>query len=363
MDRRTLLKALAASSLGGFGMQLGMAQDAADLISAQLTSSGVPGLGGAVFTADETLFLGVSGIRRANSEDVILPSDCWHLGSNTKAMTAAVFQGLVERGQIADGATLAELFPAISVDPALADLTADDLSSHAAGLRDDPVIGRPWLMTARQDPRSMQEQRADLAAQVLSAPPGGEVGTFSYANINFIVQGAAIERATGRPWEDVMRDELFDPLGMASTGFGAPADPAPWGHRSGQPITPGLGADNPPALGPAGTVHANLEDYGRWLQAILAGGRGPLSETTVAEMTAPPLEGETYRRGWILIPKRSWAQGHVLAHEGSNTMWHALAIIAPERGIAIATVANGEPEGAKATQDLSVALRKMFAPD
>ena len=362
MDRRTILKGLAASPFLGMGSAKALVLPDGPLAAA-LASSGAPAVGGAVFTATETLVLGVLGERRAGSGDPGLAADPWHIGSNTKAMTAAVYQGLVEQGHIAEGATLAELFPDIAVDAALADLTADDLSGHVAGLRDAEVIGRPWLMTARQDTRSMPEQRAELTARVLGAPPAGEVGTFSYANINFIVQGAAIEQATGMAWEDVIRAELFDPLGMSSAGFGAPADPAPWGHRGAQGIAPGLNADNPPALGPAGTVHLNLADYGKWLQAILAGGSGRLSARTVEEMTEPPAEGETYRRGWGLIASRGWARGHVLVHEGSNTMWHAAVILAPVRGVALVTVSNSEPEGQQATQELMLTLRQTYVPD
>lgn len=363
MDRRTLLKALAASSLGGFGMRLGMAQDAIDPVAAELASGGVPALGGAVFTADKVLFLGVAGVRQAGSDNKVVADDRWHLGSNTKAMTAALFQRLVEQGKIKDGATLAELFPGVTVDPALAGLTADDLSGHRAGLMDSAVLGMPWLMAARGDERPLTEQRMELAAKVLAAPPPGAVGTFAYGNINFILLGAAIEQATGKPWEEVIAAELFQPLGMASAGFGAPPDPAPWGHMGGRPMEPGPAADNPMALGPAGTVHVDLTDYGKWLQMILKGGDGWLSAAGIAAMTAPPAANETYRRGWGLIPERPWAKGPVLVHEGSNTMWHAVALVAPVRGVAIATMCNDGTKGAAAAQALAKALRKAYVPD
>ncbi|MFT3811532.1 MAG: serine hydrolase domain-containing protein [Micropepsaceae bacterium] len=363
MDRRTLLKVLAASPLAGWGLGRVWAADGADPVASALTGSGAPALAGAVFTPMETLFLGVAGVRQTGSDNKVATEDRWHLGSNTKAMTAAVFQRLVEQGRIKAGATLAELFPGMTIDPALSGLTADDLSGHRAGLLDMAVIGRDWLMTARGDKRPMTEQRAALAAKALGAPPPGQAGTFAYGNINFIVLGAAIEQATGMAWEDVMKAELFAPLGMASAGFGAPADPAPWGHMGGRPMEPGPFADNPAALGPAGTVHVALGDYGKWLQMIMKGGDGWLSAGAVAAMTAPPADGERYRRGWGLVAARPWAQGPVLMHEGSNVMWHATAMIAPVRGIAIATMSNDETSGgAKACQALAQVLKETYAP-
>lgn len=362
MDRRTLLTALAASPLAGLAWSRALAAN--DPVAKALATSGAPGLGGAVFSAQETLFLGVAGVRRAGSDDKVVESDRWHIGSNTKAMTAAVFQRLVEQGRIKDGATLAELFPGMTIDAALSGLTADDLSAHEAGLTDDSTIGGLWLMQARADQRPLTVQRAELAAKALGAPPPGTVGTFAYANINFIVLGAAIEQATGAPWEEVMQAEMFGPLGLASAGFGPPADPAPWGHFGGRPIEPGPAADNPQALGPAGTLHVSLGDYGKWLQAILQGGGGWLSAESIAAMAAPPSPGgRGYRRGWGVLPARGWAKGPLLVHEGSNTMWHALTIVAPGRGIAIATMSNDEAKGAGATQALAMALKEAYAPD
>ena len=74
---------------------------------------------------------------------------------------------------------------------------------------------------------------------------------------------------------------LFNPLDMASCGFGAPATvdttDAPWGHRTAAsehtPGPPGPAADNPPALGPAGTVHCTLRDWARFAQLHLRGAR------------------------------------------------------------------------------------------
>ena len=362
MQRRTLLKALAAAPLMAAGSARARAAGRGeDALVAALSGSKAPALGGAVFTAEETLFLGVAGVRQAGSDNKVAAEDRWHLGSNTKAMTAAVFQRLVEQGRIADGAPLSALFPGFTIDPALAGLTADDLSGHRAGLADADAIGRQWLMTARGDAASLKDQRAALAARALGMKPSGQVGRFAYANINFIVLGAAIELATGAAWEDVMRAEMFGPLGMASGGFGPPADPAPWGHMAGRPMEPGLAADNPLALGPAGTAHVNLADYGKWLQMILRGGDGWLSAEAIAAMTAPPAEGELYRRGWGVMPARDWARGPVLAHEGSNTMWHAVVLVVPGRGVAIATVSNDGLQGAGAAQTLAQALQNIYA--
>lgn len=85
---------------------------------------------------------------------------------------------------------------------------------------------------------------------------------FNYQNANFILAGAMIERCTGKSWEDLMKTEIFQPLGMTTAGFGAPGTVddvnEPWGRTdaSGQRVA--NKGDNTPGLGPAGTVHASL---------------------------------------------------------------------------------------------------------
>ena len=78
---------------------------------------------------------------------------------------------------------------------------------------------------------------------------------------------------------------------------------------------------NPKALGPAGTVHCSLEDWGRYLAEHLKGARGeptvlPLPASAWTTLHAPGL-GSSYALGWG-VGQRTWAGGTVLTHTGSN---------------------------------------------
>src|SRR5947209_5537965 len=70
-----------------------------------------------------------------------------------------------------------------------------------------------------------------LVTRPIAAPRGSK---FIYSNEGYAIAGAMIERVTGRAWEDLMRERIFEPLGMKSAGFGTPASPGevdqPWGH-------------------------------------------------------------------------------------------------------------------------------------
>lgn len=307
-----------------------------------------PAIAAAILGADGLRWSGVRGLRRQGEAAPATLQDRWHLGSNTKAMTAAVWARLVEQGRARWDMPLSEVFSDWPLDAGFRTATVDDLFRHRAGLTDAEVIGVSWLMTARADPRPLPDQRAALAKQALTRPPTGTVGAFAYGNLNYIVAGAAMERLTGRAWEEVMRAELYAPLGLDSAGFGAPRSGQGdvWGHRrigerwmAVDPADPG--GDNPLALGPAGTAHMSLADYGRWLAALLNDGGGWLTPEKVRRLHDPgSYAGPAYAYGWG-VSRPAWAGGQLLAHEGSNTLWHALALVVPERRLAVAVLANG----------------------
>lgn len=363
MDRRSFL--LAAAAIAGTSPVL--ARQTGDETQARLeqlrAEAGVPALGGAVVTPDGFVWQGVSGVRRAGDPDPVALTDRWHLGSNTKAMTAAVYARLVEQGRAAWGATLPQLFADLEVDPAWATITIEHLFGHRAGVADQ-VFMPVWMMTAWGD-GDVRDLRSNLSRTVLSGPPAGRPGAFAYSNAGYILAGAAIERITGEPWEATIRRELFEPLGMASAGFGAPLGENAWGHQSTslRPKDPAApGSDNPPALGPAGTVHASMEDYARFLRVFLTAGGGWLTPESLARLTLPLAgDGQPYAAGWGVVSGPGWTGGSpALTHDGSNTLWLARTVVAPARNAGLICVANAADPAESAVNGLTRTLIERF---
>lgn len=368
MSRRTLFGGVMAALGLGTG---GRAWAAETLTLRARNKHGVPGLGAMVVTPEGFDLFEVAGVRQAGGTVAVTKQDLWHLGSNGKAMTAALYARLVEAGKTKWGATLGELFAGLKLDPAWAGVTIEELFSHTAGVADGTLIGPVWLISAQTDKRPITEQRAEAARTVLSQKPGGKRGSFAYANTNYILAGAAMERLMGLSWEELMRAHVFGPLDMASAGFGTPKGPnAPSGHRAAwmgmgglQPVPVEDFADNPPALGPAGTMHMTLEDYAKFLRVFFAGYAGGfLTAGSIARLTKPAEGGDrSYALGWVTFKMRGWAKGPALAHEGSNTMWYAFMGLGPLRQRAIVTVCNAQQGGGeKATQELGIELIKAL---
>lgn len=312
-----------------------------------------PALAGMVVGREGPLWVGARGLRRAGSADTVSPDDLWHLGSNTKAMTAALYGRLVDQGRASWSATLSQVLSDVALHDAWRDTPVTAVMGHVAGLSDQTAMGPSWLMRARADPRGLPEQRRALVETILAVPPAGTPGTFAYGNANYILLGAMIERITGQAWEDVLRSELFAPLGITSGGFGAPVGDQPWGHSGGVAIDPAGVSDNPLALGPAGTAHMTLQDYARFLGLFLNGGGEVLSAETLSVLTRPVGSGRpAYGGGWGIVDGQPWAGGPALTHDGSNTMWYLSAWVAPGAGRAFVAASNDGMAGALACRQL-----------
>jgi CubicO group peptidase (beta-lactamase class C family) len=162
-----------------------------------------------------------------------------------------------------------------------------------------------------------------------------------------------------------MAAELYAPLGLASAGFGAPQGEAPWGHRGGVAVDPAGIADNPRALGPAGTAHMSLADYARFVAAMMGGAPDWLSEATRRRLLTPA-EGSppAYAAGWG-VGSAPWAgvggPGPTITHNGSNTLWFATVLAGPERGLGFIALSNDAAAGQRACQSLIRRLAEAHA--
>jgi CubicO group peptidase (beta-lactamase class C family) len=149
---------------------------------------------------------------------------------------------------------------------------------------------------------------------------------------------------------------------MKSAGFGVPGTigglDQPWGHnRVNGKITP-LQSDNPPAIGPAGTVHCSLDDMARYTILHLQGQSDPaslLKPETFRKLHTPP-DGTDYACGWISL-KRGWAGGKALMHNGSNTMWYLVMWLAPEKNFSVVVATNlAGPSAENGCDDVASAM-------
>ena len=329
--------------------------------------SGSPALAAAAQQGDGPVRRWVDGERAAGSGVAATEDDLWHLGSITKSMTATLAARLVEAGALSWDDTVGDVLG--DVAPQMHDqyrtASLRHLLSHRSGMPHNiSVIDYLRYEAQNPDPRA---ERRDYARRALAMrPQGPRESTFNYSNNGYVVAGALIEAKLGRPWEDLMRAEVFGPLGMTSAGFGPPGAEGrldqPVGHMKAlvgdQRISkaPGKsGADNPAVLGPAGTVHCSLADAIRYLAAHCA--RSNLLKTgTWSTLHTPPFGGD-YALGWYKKP------GGQFVHGGWNRRWMAIAVFSPGSNLSAFAVTNdghaklSDPEVVEAVQRAANAVR------
>lgn len=301
----------------------------ADELEAMRADNKLPALAAAAWRDGKLIEIAAVGLRKADDPtSKVTTKDYWHLGSNTKAMTATLIGIYVDRGALHWDDKLGKLFK--HVDAGYADVTLDQLLRHEGGA---PATPPPELWKQLWADGDKPDARAKFVHAILAKPPAQKPGTFVYSNAGYMIAGAMLEQATGKRWEQLMRDELFAKLDMKSCGFGAPGRKdvvdQPWGHDAGgSPIAPGPAADNPPALGPAGTVHCSLEDYGKFLalhlpRASATANPAIVTPETMQHLHTPRASGG-YAGGWGTV---TTPRGSVLVHSGSNTMWYVTAMV------------------------------------
>ena len=181
-----------------------------------------PNFNGAVLVAKggNVLYEKYAGFADPNAKTTpITDSTSFHLASTSKPFTGMAILRLVEQGKIGLDDDLTLYFPAFPY----AGVTVKDLLSHRSGLpnylyfMDDKEKWPAGKMVSNNDVLNfLIQHKPDLSYRS---------GTrFSYCNTNYVLLALIIEKVTGKPYPEYMKQTIFDPLGMKHTFVHTPAD-------------------------------------------------------------------------------------------------------------------------------------------
>ena len=310
------------------------------------------------------------GHRALGRDEPVTLDDRWHIGSDTKAFTAALIGTLVDQHVMGFDDTLEVSLPALAktMHPAYRHISVRQLLSHTAGL--PPLKNTetefPAAVSAVKSVHGTSAQRAALARYYLSRPPASDAGKFEYSNLGYIIAGAIAEAHTGKTWESLLRERVFGPLGIKDVGFGPPGHSGnydqPLGHDEIQgklaPLDPGdLHSDNPAWIGPAGTINISLRAWALFAQDQLNGALAHgklLKQATYRALQTPVIDGVALGWGVRLGPD---ATPQILMHEGSNGYWFAAIAVYPQQNTLVLMVTNfGSDVAKKSIEDLGIGL-------
>ncbi|MCM2427449.1 serine hydrolase domain-containing protein [Streptomyces sp. RKAG337] len=271
----------------------------------------------------------------------------YRIGSLTKTFVAVLVMRLRDEGLLDLADPLGLHLP--DTEPARA--TIAQLLAHTSGLAAETP--GPWWE------RTSGELRPELADLLGAAPvkhPAGRV--HHYSNPGFALLGALVEKLRGKPWGDVLRAEVLEPLGMTRTTL-LPQAP----HAGGWAVHPWADVMQPEPLhdtgrmAPAGQLWSTADDLCRWAVFLTGGDERVLSAATVAEMRTPAAApaGEDWDPGYGLGLQLLRRDGRLLAgHTGSMPGFLATLWVSVEDGVGalVLTNATSGPQVASVAADL-----------
>ena len=164
-------------------------------------------------------------------------------------------------------------------------MTVRDLLTHRGGLGNADFL---WY--------GQNNSTAQILERVRLLEPAYSLRSrFIYQNVMYAAAGQVIEAVSGRPWTEIVRTRIFEPLGMRETV--ATLSLVPRGANVAAPhyeidgvvkVVENMAVDS---VAPAGSVWSSVHDMAKWLQFLLDGGvvsgKRLISERTVAELFRP----------------------------------------------------------------------------
>lgn len=338
-----------------------------------LRNANASGASIAVWRDGEILFAEGVGTRDPDTEDPVLTSTLFQIGSDTKKLTAIAALQHVEAGTLSLESTVADVVPelAFASDDALAgSLTLHELMSHQSGLFDYT----PWT-DAPDDSDLYDTATGKFAANEYATGPSGLY--WNYANPNFSLAGLLTQQVDGRAWADIVEQDLFAPLGLTRT-FARKTEVAddgdyaigygyyfPDGYDTFTPFgeTPAYefgttSFEHTPDNGfirPAGLVWSTASDMANLEGFLIDGNADVLSDELVAELTTPQVamyagtDPEFLGYGYgLMINNRGWTgyEGYydgvpLWAHGGNTMTMTSTTYMCPDQRIAVTVLSNG----------------------
>jgi CubicO group peptidase (beta-lactamase class C family) len=236
-----------------------------------------PGLAAAIIRDGKLAGVGVAGVRKLGEEQKVERGDLLMIGSCGKSLTRLLLGRLIDKGLLRIDSTLRELLPDVDMRDEYTKVTIAQLIAHRGGIQPYTEIGpqrTPKLFALTGAPT---EQRAAFAAILLAEAPSAPPGTREvYSNAGYGLLGHIAERLAKRPYEDALREFVFEPLGMKSAVVAMPNSTPQrvglTGHmREGETYRPAPRIREPlAAIAPAGMMSCSIDDFARFAAVLAA---------------------------------------------------------------------------------------------
>ncbi|WP_254775218.1 serine hydrolase domain-containing protein [Pseudoxanthomonas sp. GM95] len=335
----------------------------------------LPGLAVGVVEDGQVVYLRTAGETRAGSGEAVNADTLFKIASNTKAMTTGVLARLVDQGKLKWDDPVTKYLPDFRMyDPWVTrNIQVRDLLIHNSGLG----LGAGDLMLW---PEPNDFTRTDIIAGLAHLKPTHSFRAhYAYDNLMYVVAGEVAAKAGGKPYDQLVREQLFGPLGMSRCQVGAFDRDAvgnvaqPHMVQDGRNVVVREDAaqvpDNPSMS--AGGIRCSVRDMATWVRMWLDDGAAK-----------PWVSAEQRKALWTLHTPmpigpqlRAWDGTHLygygygwrlsdvdgqwrVAHTGTLMGMYSSVTLLPDRHVGFVVLINGEGEAARTT--LTEALTKHY---
>lgn len=270
----------------------------------QMSLRSIPGMQIAVVKDGRIVHSGTYGLANLQTPVPVTEETVFSINSATKTFTGVEILRLVERGRVDLDAPVSTYLA--DLPQAWRPITVRQLLTHMSGL---PDIITPDGGYVGRDRAGALAALADLP---LRSVPGER---FAYNQTNYMLLQWIVEQAQERPFETVLGDDVFKPLGMTHSGFGDSLDLIPGKADSYRFSRPGEGEAPrlqnvhelfPPFTRAAAGINSSAPDLARWLIALQAG--EILKPETLEALWTPGRfnDGKAgeWANGWVVVDRQ-----------------------------------------------------------
>lgn len=314
------------------------------IIRKQLDAHNIPAISIALVDDQQILFHAGFGTTRPDArtpgKSAVDSGSVFRVGSVSKLFTDLAIMQLVEQGELDLDEDIRVYLPEFHPrNPFNKPITLRQLMSHRSGLVREPPVGHYF----DPDEPSISRTVRSLNQTTLIYPP--ETKT-KYSNAGITVVGAVLEKKTGKPFVQVIREAILDPLEMNRSSFEFDDRVRPFLARAKMWTYDGRNFAAPNfrlGIAPAGNLYSSVDDLGRFMTAVFNDGQGPkgriLSTRGIQQMIEPQYtkDKNAFGIGFHLGEFQGERSiGHGGAVYGYSTQWLAL----PERKIGVVIAAS-----------------------
>ncbi|MFQ5632809.1 MAG: serine hydrolase, partial [bacterium] len=308
----------------------------------------VPGFAMSIVKDDKVIFAEGFGQRNIEKNLPATENTLFAIGSCSKAFTTMILGFLAEEGKIDWNELVKTYLPVYKLhdDFATARMTPRDLVTHNSGLPRHDLLWYGSSLTREQMFNRLQylEPNKDFRT------------TYQYQNLMFMTAGYLAGQVAGTTWENLVKDRIFTPLGMANSNFSVEDSKKsdnhalPYVEKDDKiAFTPFRNIDE---IGPAGSINSSVADMAQWVRFQLnkgkVGDKQLISESSFAMMHTPyttmssPQQYDevslaSYGLGWVI----QYYRGHKrVSHGGGIDGFTAHVGLLPRDNIGMVILTN-----------------------